>query len=128
MYRQLAIGITEKHVREVYTPINQYDDKSPTADKNAVFAMQSGHKIIQRNKTYGLDGVYPHRLQPITASCYEWASTRWHEFIHQASKMREEPDVATSPTTVITSTGVEKHAMFNGGKSTSTDVRESEQY
>ncbi|KAL7917309.1 hypothetical protein ACQKWADRAFT_325926 [Trichoderma austrokoningii] len=119
MYRQIAIGITEKHVREVYTPFNQYDDKSPTADKNVIFAMQSGHKVIQRNTTYGLDGAYPHRLQPSLLRAYEWASTRWHEFIHQASKMREEPDVAAShSTTVITSTGVEKHGMLNGGKST----------
>ncbi|OAQ71908.1 hypothetical protein VFPPC_12026 [Pochonia chlamydosporia 170] len=26
MYRQVAIGITEKHVREVHTPFNRYDD------------------------------------------------------------------------------------------------------
>ncbi|PON20106.1 hypothetical protein TGAM01_v211029 [Trichoderma gamsii] len=57
MYRQIAIGITEKHVREVYTPFNQYDEKSPAADKNVAFAMQSGHKVIQRNTTYGLDGA-----------------------------------------------------------------------
>ena len=33
MYRQVTIGITEKHVREVFAPFNRYDDHSTTADK-----------------------------------------------------------------------------------------------
>lgn len=118
MYRQIAIGITEKHVREVYTPFNQYDEKSPAADKNVAFAMQSGHKVIQRNTTYGLDGAYPHRLQPSLLRAYEWASTKWHAFIHQASRIRKEPEAVGSPTTTsITSTSVEKKAIPNEGKS-----------
>ncbi|OAQ58446.1 hypothetical protein VFPPC_11576 [Pochonia chlamydosporia 170] len=86
MYRQIGIGITEKKVREVYTPFNQYDEKCPAADKNVVFAMQSGHKVIQRNATYGLDGAY---LLPSLLRIYEWASTRWHEFLHQAIKVKK---------------------------------------
>ncbi|KAK5292262.1 hypothetical protein LTR16_001987 [Cryomyces antarcticus] len=38
LYRQLSIGITEKHVREVHKPFNQYDDKGLKADLNVVFA------------------------------------------------------------------------------------------
>jgi hypothetical protein len=75
-YRQLAIAVTEKHVREVYTPFNRHDDCSDDADINAIFAWQSGHRPIQRGITYGLDGAYPSRLQPSLLRCYEWASVR----------------------------------------------------
>ncbi|CZS75061.1 unnamed protein product [Fusarium graminearum] len=44
VYRQLAIGITEKHVREVHSPFNRYDDTSSDADLNVTFAWQSGHR------------------------------------------------------------------------------------
>ncbi|RSL44777.1 hypothetical protein CEP54_014543 [Fusarium duplospermum] len=84
--RQLAIGITEKHVREVHSPFNRYDDRSIDADLNVAFAWQSGHRPLQRGITYGLDGAYPHQLQPSLLRAYEWASTRWHEFLHLVSK------------------------------------------
>ena len=106
MYRQVTIGITEKHVREVYTLFNRYDDQSASADKNAVFAWQSGHRPMERGATYGLDGAYPYKLQPSLLRVYEWASTRWHEFIQQASKIAESRDSRSSPNnpkkTVIT--------------------------
>jgi hypothetical protein len=86
MYRQLAIAVTEKHVREVYTPFNRHDDCSDDADINAILAWQSGHRLLQRGITYGLDGAYPSRLQPSLLRCYEWASVRWHEFLRQSSK------------------------------------------
>jgi hypothetical protein len=38
LYRQLAIAITERNVREVHTPFNRYDDLSIGAGRNAVFA------------------------------------------------------------------------------------------
>lgn len=97
-YRQVAIGITEKHVREVFTPFNKYDDYSNTADRNAVFAWQSGHRPTQRGTTYGLDGAFPHQLQPSLLRVYEWASTRWHEFICQASKVDSKPNDSRRPT------------------------------
>jgi hypothetical protein len=86
IYRQLAIAVTEKHVREVYTPFNRYDDCSGDADINAIFAWQSGHRPLQRGIIYGLDGAYPSRLQPSLLRCYEWASVCWHEFLRQPSK------------------------------------------
>ncbi|KAH7136196.1 hypothetical protein EDB81DRAFT_901850 [Dactylonectria macrodidyma] len=73
LYRQLAIAVTKKHVREVHTLFNRYDDCSSDAD-------------INRGITYGLDRAYPFRLQPPLLRAYEWASTRWHEFLHQPSK------------------------------------------
>ncbi|KAH7261579.1 hypothetical protein BKA59DRAFT_488953 [Fusarium tricinctum] len=100
-YRQLAIAVTEKHVREVYTPFNRYDDCSDDADINAIFAWQSGHRPLQRGITYGLDGAYPSRLQPSLLRCYEWASVRRHEFLRQSSKtvhaVPEKSSVALQP-------------------------------
>ncbi|KAH7111690.1 hypothetical protein B0J13DRAFT_461702 [Dactylonectria estremocensis] len=83
---QTPIGVTEKHVREVHSPFNRYDDRSAEADLNVTFAWQSGHRPLQRGVVYGLDGAFPHQLQPSLLRAYEWASARWHEFIHQASK------------------------------------------
>jgi hypothetical protein len=87
LYRQLTIGITEKHVQEVHKSFNRFDDKTAAADVNVVFAWQSGHRPIQRATTYGLDGAFPSQLQPALLRVYEWASTRWHEFLNQPSKV-----------------------------------------
>lgn len=85
--RQLTVAITEKHVKEVYRRFNWHDDKGPGADLNVAFAWQSGHRPLQRAITYGLDGAFPTHLQPGLLRVYEWASTRWHEFLHQPSKV-----------------------------------------
>jgi hypothetical protein len=95
LFRQIAISITEKHVREAHSPLNIYDDTTADADLNAVFAWQSGHRPLQRGITYGLDGAFPNRLQPALLRCYEWASTRWHEFIRQHSRVIHSPHVRT---------------------------------
>ncbi|KAH8799327.1 hypothetical protein F5884DRAFT_811481 [Xylogone sp. PMI_703] len=86
LYRQLAIGVTEEHVKEVYTPFNRYDDKSPNASANVVFAWQTGHRPLQRESTYGRNVAFPTKLQPGLLQAYEEVSTRWHEFLHQTSK------------------------------------------
>lgn len=62
LYRQVSIGIAEKHVREVIEPRNIFDDRSPDADLNAALTWQSAHRPLQRGVTYGLDGAYPSRL------------------------------------------------------------------
>jgi hypothetical protein len=62
LFRQLSIGITEKHVKEVHKPFNQYDNKGLEADLNIVFAWQSSHRPLQRGTTYGLDGAFPNQL------------------------------------------------------------------
>jgi hypothetical protein len=87
LYRQLTIGITEKHVQEVHKPFNRFDDVKAGANRNVAFAWQSGHRPLQRATTYGLDGAFPAKLQPALLRLYEWASTRWHEFLHQPSKV-----------------------------------------
>jgi len=43
LYCQLAIGMIERHVREVYKPFNQFDNRSAYADLNVALAWQSGH-------------------------------------------------------------------------------------
>ncbi|KAH7118029.1 hypothetical protein B0J13DRAFT_599833 [Dactylonectria estremocensis] len=95
LYRQIAIAITERHVLEVHLPFNRYDDESVDADLNVAFAWQSGHRPLQCGITYGLDGAFPNRLQPALLRAYEWASTRWHEFIRQPSK--EIPSLSNTP-------------------------------
>ncbi|KAI8410893.1 hypothetical protein FOFC_07487 [Fusarium oxysporum] len=87
IFRQIAISITEKHVREIHSPLNIYDDTTADADLNAALSWQSGHRPLQRGITYGLDGAFPNRLQPALLRSYEWESTRWHEFICQPSRV-----------------------------------------
>lgn len=60
---------------------------SQAAHRNVVFAWQSGHRPLQRGVTYGLDGAFLTRLQPQLLELYEWASTRWYEFLHLPSKI-----------------------------------------
>ncbi len=87
LLRQLSIGVTEKHVREVNQPFNRFDDQSDRAEQNVAFAWQSGHRPLQRGRTYGLDGAFPTKLQPQLLELYEWASVRWHEFLHLPSRL-----------------------------------------
>ncbi|KAJ9419471.1 hypothetical protein QL093DRAFT_2591076 [Fusarium oxysporum] len=89
LFRQLCISITEKHVREIHQPFNRFDDVSENADHNVIFAWQSGHRLLQRATTYGLDGAFPTALQPQLLESYEGASTRWHEFLHLPSKTKK---------------------------------------
>lgn len=70
-------------------------------------AWQSGHRPLQRARTYGLDGAFPTRLQPQLLECYDHVSTRWHEFLHLPSKL--EPR-APYPTSASSGTG-QQHAL-----------------
>jgi hypothetical protein len=89
-------------VREVRAPFNIYDDRGSDADLNVVLAWQSGHRPLQRGITYGLDGAYPSRLQPALLRAYEWASTRWHEFLHQPSKISPRTCLVAEPQSAST--------------------------
>ncbi|KAJ9633674.1 hypothetical protein H2199_009286 [Coniosporium tulheliwenetii] len=84
--RQLSIAITEKHIKSIATPFNIYDDKSPDADIDVIFAWQSCHRPLQRATTYGLDGAFPTKLQPALLRRYEYASVKWHRFLEHESK------------------------------------------
>ncbi|KAH6628948.1 hypothetical protein F5144DRAFT_329383 [Chaetomium tenue] len=85
MLRQLSVGISEKHVREVFKPFNRFDDLTDAADRNVAFAWQTGHRPLQRARSYGLDGAFPAQLQPQLLGRYVWVSSRWHEFLHLPS-------------------------------------------
>ncbi|KAF6805085.1 hypothetical protein CPLU01_16012 [Colletotrichum plurivorum] len=80
-YRQLSIAITERHVKQIHTLFNQYDDRSRDAPIESAFAWQSGHRPFQRAVTYGLDGAYPDSLQPALLDRYRWVSRQWHSFL-----------------------------------------------
>jgi hypothetical protein len=80
-YRQLTIAITEKHIKQIVKPFNQYDDKTKEADIGVAFACQSGHRPLQRGISYGLDGAFPNRLQAALLEVYRWVSEEWHKFI-----------------------------------------------
>jgi hypothetical protein len=102
LYRQLTIGITEKHVQEVHKPFNRFDDVGARANWNVAFAWQSGHRPLQRATTYGLDGAFPARLQPALLRLYEWVSVQWHEFLHQPScRVEVQPKQTASAPAVV---------------------------
>ena len=86
LYRQLSIAVTEKHVRQILTPLDLNDNRSSTADLNVVFAWQSSHRPKIWSDNYGLDGAFPNSLQPSLLRAYEWASVRWHRFLRHESK------------------------------------------
>ena len=77
LLRQVSIGNTEKHVKDMCKPFNRIDDKGPEADLNVVFAWQSGHRPLQRgDQRYGLDGAFqPKCSLRLLRACAEWAST-----------------------------------------------------
>ncbi|OBT60212.1 hypothetical protein VE03_10258 [Pseudogymnoascus sp. 23342-1-I1] len=104
LYRQLTIGITEKHVQEVHKPFNRFDDVGARANRNVAFAWQSGHRPLQRATTYGLDGTFPARLQPALLRLYEWVSVQWHEFLHQPSCRVEVQAKQTAPAPAVAPT------------------------
>jgi hypothetical protein len=83
IYRQISIAVTERHVRQISSPFNRYDDKSADADVEVAFAWQSGHRPIQRGISYGIDAAFPDSLQPALLRVYKWASKEWHRFLDE---------------------------------------------
>lgn len=92
LYRQVSIAITERHVRAASQRFNRYDEVAACSKLDAVFAWQSGHRPRQRYITYGLDGAYPHQLQPALLQLYVHASEQWHAFLRLSGDVR--PDTA----------------------------------
>lgn len=81
VYRQISIAVTERHIKALSHPFDRYDDRSPRADIEVVFAWQSGHRPVQRGTSYGIDAAYPDSLQPTLLRVYKWASEEWHQFL-----------------------------------------------
>lgn len=118
--RQLSIGITKKHVQEIYEPFNRFDDKGPNASRNVVFSWQSGHRPGENGRSYGLDGAFPTAMQPQLLDLYQWVSMRWHEFLGVASK-------STSPQARVSLRNVgDKVAEVTRGQDASLKMPRSE--
>ena len=56
--RQLSIGITKKHVQEIYEPFNRFDDKGSTVSRNIVFSWQNGHRPGRTEEVTGSMGLF----------------------------------------------------------------------
>lgn len=113
LLRQMCVGITQKHVREVSTPFNLYDDQGRDAERNVVFAWQTGHRPIQRARTYGLDGAFPSRLQPALLERYRWVSTRWHDFLGYPREGRGHISRGTESSYAAAATRLTKRSYSN---------------
>ncbi|KAL2137466.1 hypothetical protein VTI28DRAFT_9592 [Corynascus sepedonium] len=71
LYRQIAIAITEKHVRQIRNPFNRFDDRTTNANVDVAFAWQGGHRPLLRSYIYGLDKAFPDSLQPALLQIYK---------------------------------------------------------
>jgi hypothetical protein len=81
MFRQLVCAIVNKHLRSFSRPFNQYDDVTVSASSDVVWDWLSAHRPFQGGQSYGLDGAFPHRLQPRLLHQYELKSRQWHQFL-----------------------------------------------
>jgi hypothetical protein len=68
LYRQIAIGITIKHLQIRLKQLPKESQSEETIHK--LFAWQAGHSIEQEMQSYRLDGDYPTQLQPLLFDLY----------------------------------------------------------
>ena len=84
-YRHIAVQMTRMHVKEIY-PHFEKDDTlweamlSRNKDYN-IYAWQTGHQRSTNVSTYGLDRVFPSRLQPELINEYIRISRIWHRWL-----------------------------------------------
>jgi hypothetical protein len=79
LYRQIAIGITIKHLQIRLKQLLKESQSEETIHK--LFAWQTGHSIEQEIQSYGLDGDYPTQLQPLLFDLYWSVSEAWHQWL-----------------------------------------------
>lgn len=94
LLRQLTIAIVNKHLRSFSRPSYQYDDRSVNADSDVVWDWLSGHRPAQSGRSYGLDGAFPHLLQPRLLHQYGLKSSQWHRFLCLSA--RKQPLVSSN--------------------------------
>ncbi|EWZ28964.1 hypothetical protein FOZG_17402 [Fusarium oxysporum Fo47] len=82
LYRQISITTTKRHVSRATAPFNRFNDISSSSyiGQDITFAWQSGHRPLQRQTTYGLNGTFPDQLQPALLNIYAGFSAKWHAF------------------------------------------------
>jgi hypothetical protein len=92
LYRQVAIGISKKHLynRPHLTKAGPQESASDGA-VHKLFAWQAGHSVAQEMESYGLDGDFPTRLQPLLFDLYQTVSLAWHQWLGLDT---EQPGVA----------------------------------
>ena len=79
LYRQVVIGIAKKHL---YLNPKLFLREYPSEGAiHKLFAWQAGHSVAQEMESYGLDGNYPTRLQPLLFDLYRLVSQAWHEWL-----------------------------------------------
>lgn len=69
-YRQLAIAVTERHMKQNIMAFDCFNDRLYHANVDVASACQSGHRQFERLRTYGLDGAFPASLQPAPLRAY----------------------------------------------------------
>ena len=79
LYRQVAIGITKKHLLPGLQ--RAPTEPHPAAAIHKICAWQAGHSIEQEMGSYGLDGRYPTHLQPLLFDLYQGVSEAWHQWL-----------------------------------------------
>ena len=81
-YRQVTIGIGKKHLLLEGVAKGKRVTETPImAAMHKVFAWQAGHSIDQEMDSYGLNGAYPTRLQPLLFDLYLGVSVAWHHWL-----------------------------------------------
>jgi hypothetical protein len=90
-YRQLAIGISKKHLlvpslHDIATrkPKDQFQTSTELILQR-LFAWQAGHDLKEHVLTYGLDADYPTQFSAGLLDLYWAASTAWHEWLGLSS-------------------------------------------
>ena len=90
-FRQLVSAIVNQHLRSFSRPFNQYNDRSVQADPDMVWDWLAGHRSAESGRTYGLNGAFPHLLQPRLLHQYEVKSRLWHHFLSLGYHNKDDP-------------------------------------
>jgi hypothetical protein len=82
LYRQAALAIAKRFIRELVQAINFYEP-SQASDATNVLALGAGHHPRILLTAYAIDSAYPTRLQPELLELYRRLSTLWQEWNEQ---------------------------------------------
>jgi hypothetical protein len=92
-YRQLAVAITKRHIKEIAIFFGVEDKEGMKEYKRQkegdVYAWQAGHIWSTNDRRYGLDMAYPSELQPSLLDEYRRISCRWHGWLGFEQKKTE---------------------------------------
>lgn len=104
--RHIIIGIAKEHLLGNSLPSsaqsqNKFIRKAFNNDLSRKFlAWQAGHSVFEDMKTYGLNGMYPTKLQPVIIEFYHAASLAYHNFLGIGEKeesQQYDPELLEEP-------------------------------